>query len=267
MDSVSVKNGDDVTVGDSLFEFRRFPIDSEEMKSVRGRIDEIASEIKVLDIVRADLEEKIKQVSLNNGQVENSFVAFSEPDQTMSSFLNQKLISLQELVLMASERLAIERDHYQKISNEEKNSRLITVKAAQSGKVLLQHAIPGSTIFSDEPILSVLNCQSVSVDLFFEEADIGDIQIGNIVSFSIYGSRDVWKSTVSEHPINIDLLDTKQKFNLPTLPRGHWYRVRATPEANFVVIAQKSNDCLVGRNVVASIPRRNIISLIRTIVP
>ncbi len=267
LQNLPIKNGDNISVGDILFEFRRFPKESEQMKQVRTRLEDIVSEIKVLDLVRIDLEERLKQVSINDHQIENSLVALYNPSQTTISFLEQKLINLQELSLMASERLAIERNHYQEIMEGEKNSLSAIVRAAQSGKVLIQNIVPGSTILAGVPILSVLNCQALSVDLFFKEADANHIQIGGVVSFSISGSRDIWKSTISESPINIDLLNAKQKFNLPSLPSGHWYRVRATPEANFISWAQNSKDCLVGRNVVASIPRESLISFVHAIIP
>jgi len=265
LETIAVKSGDPIAIGNPLFEIKRFAIESDDQKDARRRVDDVASEIRALDTVRIDLEERLNFAATSSNGQQDPIVSISTEEQGNAKYIEQKLLNLQELALMAKERLAIERDRYSAATEKEKNSRQSIVRSAQSGRAVTHLLVSGSTVSIGDPLISVLNCQALSIDLFFNEADAARTHIDETVKFSLSGSSQMWSALIADRPINVELLDTRLKYNLPLLPRGHWYRVRAIPEEAFVSMANQLPDCLVGRQIIASLPRRSPPSFFRTL--
>jgi len=187
--------------------------------------------------------------------------------QSSADIINDKLLRIEELLIMANERKIIAEERYAVASNNADLSRNIAIASNGPGKVIRHAVSVGAQILPNESPVSVINCENLFIDLILDESSVEYSRVGDVISFYLSGTSKIWQAQIAEKPTNIDLFDAKLKSTLPPLPRGHWYRIRAIPEAAFISTADHADDCWIGRSVVASVPNVRYFETLRTLWP
>jgi hypothetical protein len=255
-----------VEPGDLLFEIQRSESESDEQKQINLSLLEIDKEIKILNVVKNDLERRL----FDDYSIPTSAIPGHEGSNDIKevdrNFLDQRLIRVQQLILMGQERQRIE---YEKlVAAEEKftESRIVKIKAVESGRIVPIENKEGLNVFANDPIVSVVDCGTIHLDIFLDYNDASRFSIGDKLSFQIGDISRNWISRVVAQPFDVNFRESSEIPRIPKFPNGNLFFVRTLPEPSFLRYASSFEDCLIGRNISVNLAKYDLDKFLRSLI-